>query len=1553
MKQKLFLMLTAVMLSLLPFAAHATDYTYMKTSKAIGDKITLTITTADGKGVIVGLSGTFKSGEETEYTITNQEIVITGDVTSLLCKRCNLTALSLDHSLSLQELDAYLNQIESLDVSHNARLVKLGVNSNNITSLDVTHNTKLEELDCSWNSLKSIDLTKNTSLTKLSCAKNQISSLNVSNNKNLRTLRFDENPITNIDVTNNPNLIFLSDIDGALTSLDVSKNPKLEMLQVPDNKNLSSLDLSNNPELTDLWINGDNFTELDVSHNTRLISLYCNDNKLTGLDLRKNVSLYELHCYDNQINKNMLGLASTLADRSKNSNLTGLFYCIDLNNPNEGNVVNTAVVRYANARNWNVYDSNKNLYAGSAPSSFTITTTLPVGSDISVLMRTYGGGVTVTGANGTFKEGQKVSYTTTSKTITFTGEIVDFICDNTTLSTLDLRNAPNIESVYCNNDHLESILLGENKYLEVLACYNNSLTSLKLDGATSLNKLSCYGNRIGIRDMDVLIKSLVNRSAMSQSGTLDVFGTDLSKAGNAIDPARIADAKERGWIVKDDNGRTYTDAPYITFYTAKPTLGEVKLHIISNDDVMMVGVNGVYAKDVMKTYTINSPYIYLYGNITLLDCSSDEITEIDVTHAPNLMRLYVSDNSIKTIDVSQNTYLSRFACDDNKLTSLDVSKNSQLEQLWCYDNQINGTAMETLTSSLDDRSSAKRGVFYVIDLNNSNEGNVITKSQVQKVSNKNWDVVDKTSSTYTGSTPIAITMTSALPLGSSITLAITAKGKFIVEGAKLSSKPVANMYDCTLTSHTITIRGDVTDLDCNQCGITKIDVSKDPLLEILGVSRNLLTELDVSANPKLTILDCEQNHLIALDLSKNTVLGELYCYCNNIRGINMTNLVNSLPTKLGKLYCYGPGSPDRSTEYNEFTTENVKMATNKNWTVKTPELTAVDGTKPESHVITMTTSKKVNETVKIYMVAGGTPNIQGLSGTFKSGQWVTYKVTAQNITLTGDITNLKCGSCSLTALDVSKNTALNVLYCHGNSLTSLDLSHNWALSVLYLNDNKLSKLDVSNNEALQMISCDNNLLSLLNLKKNPVLNYLSFMGNKLTTIDVTSNTAIVSMLSARNPLGSLNLKNNALLEALLCGYNNLTSLDLSNNTALQELDCYGNKLKGTQMDDLIASLVDRSAVDLKGKMYAIDLNSSEEGNLITSKQVADAATRGWEVRNANDLGLYPGIVSSSHIIYMTTSKSVNSDIYFTIKATGDVSIVGAKGVYMPGEAVKYTTTSNNIVIAGDVTYLCCSYDGLTSIDVTNNKLLENLYLDNNSLSSLDLSQNTALLKLDCSANPLKSLNVSQNKALTDLYCCKCNLTTLDVRVNLSLSVLDCSDNNLSTLLPAAKLRYLNCSSNNLTQLNVLNNTILKTLVCNNNSLKSLILDRCLELAELDCFGNNIKGTNMRTLVGTLHDRTGKTMGVLRVIDPDDAGEGNVITAEQVKTAKDKNWSVIDVYNNDYVPTGIEEITTDDNANTEVVPVAIYDLAGRRISQMQRGINIVRMSNGTTKKVLVK
>ena len=48
--------------------------------------------------------------------------------------------------------------------------------------------------------------------------------------------------------------------------------------------------------------------------------------------------------------------------------------------------------------------------------------------------------------------------------------------------------------------------------------------------------------------------------------------------------------------------------------------------------------------------------------------------------------------------------------------------------------------------------------------------------------------------------------------------------------------------------------------------------------------------------------------------------------------------------------------------------------------------------------------------------------------------------------------------------------------------------------------------------------------------------------------------------------------------------------------------------------------------------------------------------------------------------------------------------------------------------------------------------------------------------------------------------------------------------------------------------------------------------------------------------------------------------------------------------------GIEEILAQDG---NAVPVAYYDVMGRLLDGPRPGINIVKMSNGTAKKVLVK
>ena len=51
------------------------------------------------------------------------------------------------------------------------------------------------------------------------------------------------------------------------------------------------------------------------------------------------------------------------------------------------------------------------------------------------------------------------------------------------------------------------------------------------------------------------------------------------------------------------------------------------------------------------------------------------------------------------------------------------------------------------------------------------------------------------------------------------------------------------------------------------------------------------------------------------------------------------------------------------------------------------------------------------------------------------------------------------------------------------------------------------------------------------------------------------------------------------------------------------------------------------------------------------------------------------------------------------------------------------------------------------------------------------------------------------------------------------------------------------------------------------------------------------------------------------------------------------------------PTPVERIEADTEKEAEID--GIYDLNGTKKQSMQRGLNIIRMSDGTTKKVMVK
>jgi Leucine-rich repeat (LRR) protein len=74
--------------------------------------------------------------------------------------------------------------------------------------------------------------------------------------------------------------------------------------------------------------------------------------------------------------------------------------------------------------------------------------------------------------------------------------------------------------------------------------------------------------------------------------------------------------------------------------------------------------------------------------LQLLNCSSNQLTELDVSKNMALAGLDCSSNQLTTLDVSKNIGLLFFSCFENQLTVLDVSKNIALISLACLENKL-------------------------------------------------------------------------------------------------------------------------------------------------------------------------------------------------------------------------------------------------------------------------------------------------------------------------------------------------------------------------------------------------------------------------------------------------------------------------------------------------------------------------------------------------------------------------------------------------------------------------------------------------------------------------------------------------------------------------------------------------------------------------------------------------------------------------------------------------------------------------------------------------
>ena len=135
------------------------------------------------------------------------------------------------------------------------------------------------------------------------------------------------------------------------------------------------------------------------------------------------------------------------------------------------------------------------------------------------------------------------------------------------------------------------------------------------------------------------------------------------------------------WADVEINENTFPDE-YFRNWVLSKEYG--KDGILTNEEI--AGVTRIYLNIYNKIHSLRG--IENFTELSILGCSANPLTELDVTKCTKLTYLECDWNQLTSLDVSKNIALTTLICSANKLTTLDVSNNAVLKELHCFKNQL-------------------------------------------------------------------------------------------------------------------------------------------------------------------------------------------------------------------------------------------------------------------------------------------------------------------------------------------------------------------------------------------------------------------------------------------------------------------------------------------------------------------------------------------------------------------------------------------------------------------------------------------------------------------------------------------------------------------------------------------------------------------------------------------------------------------------------------------------------------------------------------------------
>ena len=255
--------------------------------------------------------------------------------------------------------------------------------------------------------------------------------------------------------------------------------------------------------------------------------------------------------------------------------------------------------------------------------------------------------------------------------------------------------------------------------------------------------------------------------------------------------------------------------------------------------------------------------IEYFPNLEVLNCSSNQLKELDVSRNTALVGLHCGHNQVTALNLSENSVLTWLACEENVLTSLDTSQNTQLTELYCGGNRLGSLNFE-----------ANRALAMLVC-----GENFLTSLAI--ASNPALTHLDCSQNRLT-----------SLDVSKNANLSELQCGGNQLRQLDVSGNPMLTGLVCgenVLASLDVSGNSFLMSLVCSSNALLTLDVSKNPALMSIGCDGNGLKEMNLSQSSELRRLSCANNDLAHLDLSNNKLLEELYCWENQLGALSLTN----------------------------------------------------------------------------------------------------------------------------------------------------------------------------------------------------------------------------------------------------------------------------------------------------------------------------------------------------------------------------------------------------------------------------------------------------------------------------------------------------------------------------------------------------------------------------------------------------------------------------------------------------------------------------------------